>query len=292
MTIRQTIKNLLNQEDLNFLLTNRLPRKWLTEFMGRFSKIEQPWVRDASIAIWKYFSDLDLSEAKKTRFTSMHDCFTRELKDGARPINMDVAVMSSPVDAYVGAHGRIEAGQLFQAKGFPYTLADLIGPDEDASAWQNGYFVTLRLSSSMYHRFHAPHDCTVERVRYFSGDTWNVNPIALKRVEKLFCKNERAFLRTRLESGPLAGQRIALVPVAAILVASIRLHFLDVLFHLRYHGANPIDCAARFVKGQEMGWFQHGSTIVVLAPPGLRLVSHLDTGSQVKMGQALMHGGG
>ena len=292
MKIRQTIKNLLNQEDLNFLLTNRLPRKWLTEFMGRFSKIEQPWVRDASIAIWKYFSDLDLSEAKKTRFTSMHDCFTRELKDGARPINMDVAVMSSPVDAYVGAHGRIEAGQLFQAKGFPYTLADLIGPDEDASAWQNGYFVTLRLSSSMYHRFHAPHDCTVERVRYFSGDTWNVNPIALKRVEKLFCKNERAFLRTRLESGPLAGQRIALVPVAAILVASIRLHFLDVLFHLRYHGANPIDCAARFVKGQEMGWFQHGSTIVVLAPPGLRLVSQLDTGSQVKMGQALMHGGG
>jgi phosphatidylserine decarboxylase len=292
MTIRQSIKNLLNQEDLNFLLTNRLPRKWLTEFMGRFSKIEQPWVRDASIAIWKYFSDLDLSEAKKSHFSSMHDCFTRELKDGARPIDSDVTVMSSPVDAYVGAHGRIAAGQLFQAKGFPYTLADLIGPDEDPSAWQNGYFVTLRLSSSMYHRFHAPQDCTVERVRYFSGDTWNVNPIALKRVEKLFCKNERAFLRTRLESGPLAGQRIALVPVAAILVASIRLHFLDVLFHLRYHGANPIDCAARFVKGQEMGWFQHGSTIVVLAPPGLRLVSHLDTGSQVKMGQALMHGGG
>ena len=291
MTIRQTIKNLLNQEDLNFLLTNRLPRKWLTEFMGRFSKIEQPWVRDASIAIWKYFSDLDLSEAKKTHFTSMHDCFTRELKEGARPIDRDPAVMSSPVDAFVGAHGRIEAGQLFQAKGFPYTLADLIGRDEDASAWQQGYFVTLRLSSSMYHRFHAPQDCTVERVRYFSGDTWNVNPIALKRVEKLFCKNERAFLRTRLNSGPMAGKTIALVPVAAILVASIRLHFLDVLFHLRYHGANPIDCDAHFTKGQEMGWFQHGSTIVVLAPPGFRLTSDLDTGSRIHMGQALMHGG-
>jgi len=291
MTIRQTIKNLLNQEDLNFLLTNRLPRKWLTEFMGRFSKIEQPWVRDASIAIWKYFSDLDLSEAKKSRFTSMHDCFTRELKDGARPIDMDVSALSSPVDAYVGAHGRIEAGQLFQAKGFPYTLTDLIGTNEDASAWEAGYFVTLRLSSSMYHRFHAPHDCTVERVRYFSGDTWNVNPIALKRVEKLFCKNERAFLRTRLNSGTFAGQTIALVPVAAILVASIRLHFLDVLFHLRYNGANPIDCDARFVKGQEMGWFQHGSTIVVLAPPGFRLASGLDTGSRVNMGQALIHGG-
>ena len=290
MTIRQSIKNLLNQEDLNFLLTNRLPRKWLTEFMGRFSKVENPWVRDASIAIWKYFSDLDLSEAKKSRFTSMHDCFTRELKEGARTIDIDPAVMSSPVDAFVGAHGQIEAGQLFQAKGFPYTLTDLIGTGEDASAWQAGYFVTLRLSSSMYHRFHAPHDCTVERVRYFSGDTWNVNPIALKRVEKLFCKNERAFLRTRLNSGPFAGQTIALVPVAAILVASIRLHFLDVLFHLRYQGANPIDCDAHFSKGQEMGWFQHGSTIVVLAPPGFRLASNLDTGSQVKMGQALMHG--
>lgn len=292
MTIRQSIKNLLNQEDLNFLLTNRLPRKWLTEFMGRFSKVEHPWVRDASIAIWKYFSDLDLNEAKKSSFTSMHDCFTRELKEGARTIDMDPAVMSSPVDAFVGAHGQIEAGQLFQAKGFPYTLTDLIGTGEDASAWQAGYFVTLRLSSSMYHRFHAPHDCTVERVRYFSGDTWNVNPIALKRVEKLFCKNERAFLRTRLNSGPFAGQTIALVPVAAILVASIRLHFLDVLFHLRYQGANPIDCDAHFTKGQEMGWFQHGSTIVVLAPPGFRLVSNLDTGSQVKMGQALMHGAG
>ena len=200
--------------------------------------------------------------------------------------------MSSPVDAFVGAHGRIEACQLFQAKGFPYTLTDLIGTGEDASALHKGYFVTLRLSSSMYHRFHAPHDCTVERVRYFSGDTWNVNPIALKRVEKLFCKNERAFLRTRLNSGPFAGQTIALVPVAAILVASIRLHFLDVLFHLRYKGANPIDCAAQFVKGQEMGWFQHGSTIVVFAPPGFRLASNLDTGSQVRMGQALMHGVG
>ena len=288
MTIRQSIKNLLNQEDLNFLLTNRLPRKWLTEFMGRFSKIKNPWVRDASIAIWKYFSDLDLSEAKKSRFTSMHDCFTRELKEGARTIDMDPAVMSSPVDAFVGAHGQIEAGQLFQAKGFPYTLTDLIGANEDASAWHQGYFVTLRLSSSMYHRFHAPHDCTVERVRYFSGDTWNVNPIALKRVEKLFCKNERAFLRTRLDSGPFAGQTIALVPVAAILVASIRLHFLDVLLHVKYRGPHELSCDADFDKGAEMGWFQHGSTIIVFAPKGYSMCEGLPPGTRIKMGQRLM----
>ena len=290
MSLRQHIHQWLGQEDLNFLLTNRLPRRWLTQCMGRFSKIETPWVRDASIAIWKYFSDLDLREAKKTHFTSMHDCFTRELKPGVRPVDADPAVMASPVDAIVGASGPIAGTQVFQAKGFPYTLQDLLGEQENADDWRDGYFVTLRLTSSMYHRFHAPYDCTVEKVRYYSGDTWNVNPIALRRVEKLFCKNERAFLRTRLGgTGPCAGQKVALVPVAAILVASIRLHFLNVLFHLKYDGPKTVDCNAPFAKGQEMGWFQHGSTVIVLAAKGFVLSEGLQQGSQVRMGQALMH---
>ena len=288
-TLRQQIHHLLANEDLNFLLTNRLPRRWLTQWLGRFSKIENPLVARASIAVWKFFSALDLREAKKQQFTSMHDCFTRELKAGVRPIDYDKAVLSSPVDAIIGAQGPIEGTRVFQAKGFPYTLEDLLGSEEDLSAWRDGSFVTLRLTSSMYHRFHAPYDCTVEKVRYFSGDTWNVNPIALKRVEKLFCKNERAFLSTRLTGdGPMRGQRIALVPVAAILVASIRLHFLDVLFHLRYNGPQVIDCDAPFAKGQEMGWFQHGSTVIVLAPAGFGLCQGLVQGSQVRLGQALL----
>ncbi len=289
MNLRQQIHNLFNQEDLNFLLTNRLPRRLATQFMGWFSKIEQPIVRDMSIAIWKYFSDLDLSEARKSSFTSMHDCFTRELKPGIRPLAMDPQVLASPVDAIVGAFGPIEGTRVFQAKGFPYTLEDLVGVEEDISDWVDGTFVTLRLTSSMYHRFHAPSDCSVEHVRYFSGDTWNVNPIALRRVEKLFCKNERAFIRTRLTGqGKPAGLRIALVPVAAILVASIRMHFLDVLFHLKYNGAKTIDCDAPFKRGEEMGWFQHGSTIIVLVPWGFNLVDGLVQGSHVRMGQALM----
>ncbi len=136
----------------------------------------------------------------------------------------------------------------------------------------------------MYHRFHAPHDCTVEQLRYLSGDTWNVNPIALKRVERLFCRNERAVLRTRLASG----HPVALVPVAAILVASIRLHFMDTMLHLRTLGARPVDCAARFAKGQEMGWFEHGSTIIVFAPKGFALCEGIAEGAPVRMGQALM----
>ena len=107
-------------------------------------------------------------------------------------------MLVSPCDAIVGASGRVEGDQLIQAKGFPYTLADLLLDPELVSLYRDGRYVTLRLSSSMYHRFHAPHDCRVEQVTYISGDTWNTNPIAIRRVERLFCKNERAVLRTRL----------------------------------------------------------------------------------------------
>ncbi|MCF8167165.1 MAG: archaetidylserine decarboxylase [Rhodoferax sp.] len=289
MTLRKQLHKLLANEDLNFLLTNRLPRRWLTQWIGRLSKIEHPLLARASIAVWKFFSDLDLSEAKHQHFKSMHHCFTRELKEGARSIDAGADVLSSPVDAILGAHGSIAGTQVFQAKGFPYTLEDMLGPEENLDAWRNGSFATLRLTSSMYHRFHAPYACTVDKVRYFSGDTWNVNPIALKRVEKLFCKNERAFLSTRLiGSGSIHGQHIALVPVAAILVASIRLHFLDVLLHMGYQGAKTIACNAQFAKGQEMGWFQHGSTVIVLAPAGFVLCDGLAQGAQLRMGQALL----
>ena len=90
------IASLTQQEDLNFLLTNRIPRAALTRFMGWFSKIENPLVRDASIACWRLFSDLDLSEAKKTEFKSLHDCFTRELRPGLRPVDPDPSVVVSP----------------------------------------------------------------------------------------------------------------------------------------------------------------------------------------------------
>ena len=273
------------REDLNFLLTNRIPRHALTLFMGWFSRIEQPLVRDLSLSLWRRFADLRLEEARQQHFRSLHDCFTRELKPGARPVNPDPALLVSPCDAIVGACGRVEDGQLIQAKGFPYALRDLLGDTALIDGFRNATYVTLRITSSMYHRFHAPHDCRVEQVTYFSGDTWNVNPIALQRVEKLFCRNERALLRTRLEAG---GCQVLLVPVAAVLVASIRLHFLDVLLHLRYRGPNVIDCDAHYAKGEEMGWFQHGSTILVFAPSGFELCGNVTQGSMIRMGEPLL----
>ena len=285
MTVRHRLLQTLANEDLNFLLTNRIPRRLVTRFVGWFSKIEQPLVRDTSIAVWRFFSDLDVSEARKTQFRSMHDCFTRELKDGARPIDTRPDILTSPCDAIVGACGRIEGTDLYQVKGFPYSLGDLLPDPGLVETYRDGCYVTLRLTSSMYHRFHAPQDCRVNRVTYISGDTWNVNPIALKRVENLFCKNERAVIETTLAA---AGQPITLVPVAAILVASIRLHFLDVLLSLKHRGANVFDCSAPFKKGQEMGWFQHGSTIIVFAPSGFSLCESVREGAGIRMGQPLM----
>jgi phosphatidylserine decarboxylase len=282
---RQNLRDrFLQQEDLNFLLTNRVPRITLTHAMGWLSKVRQPLVRDLCIAVWKLFTELDLSDAKKTRFDSLHDCFTRELRPGARPIDTRPEVLCSPCDAIVGECGRVQKGQVFQAKGFPYRTQDLFGSAEAAAPWRDGCYVTLRLTSAMYHRFHAPHGGRVQHVRYISGDTWNVNPIALKRVERLFCRNERAVIRLRLDNG----DTVALVAVAAILVASIRLHFLNVLLHLRWPGPNEMPCNAKFAKGQELGWFEHGSTIIVFAPVGFVLADGITTGQRIRMGQALM----
>lgn len=289
MTIRQAIASLVANENLNFLLTNRLPRHAVTRFMGWYSRIDSPLLTRLSIAVWRLFTELDLSEAAENRYRSLHACFTRALKPGMRPIDLDPAVICSPSDAIVGACGPVQGTEVIQAKGFPYQVADLLGSEELAERYRDGSYVTLRLTSAMYHRFHAPDDCVVNRVTYISGDTWNVNPVALKRVERLFCKNERAVIEARLTADDTP---LLLVPVAAILVASIRLHWLDVLLHLRYRGPNVIPCAASFRRGEEMGWFEHGSTIIVFAPKGHALCEGVSEGTRIRMGQRLLRRGG
>ena len=271
------------QEDLNFLLTNRIPRQTLTILMGRISRIRSRAFTRLAIWVWRHFTHLDLTDAARGHFDSIHDCFTRELKAGARPIDDRPDVLCSPCDAIVGAHGPIHEGLVLQAKGMPYRLQDLVGPSVDLSPYSNGHYVTLRLTSSMYHRFHAPGKLNLHHITYISGDTWNVNPIALKRIERLFCRNERAVLRATLDDGT----PLLMIPVAAVLVASLRLHALDVRLHLRYSGPNEMPVQAEYSRGQEMGWFEHGSTIIVLTPEGVvPLADHAD-GLEVRMGQAL-----
>ncbi|HEX5389987.1 MAG TPA: archaetidylserine decarboxylase [Burkholderiaceae bacterium] len=280
------LEKILLQEDLNFLLTNRVPRIALTRFMGWFSRIQIPWLTRLSIAVWRLFTPLDLSEARQLRFDSLHACFTRELKPGARTFKPQPDVICSPCDAIVGACGVVDGTDILQAKGFPYPVRELLQSEALAHTMQGGQYVTLRLTSAMYHRFHAPHDLVVDRVTYLSGDTWNVNPIALKRVERLFCRNERAVIETRLSA--FGDAPLVLVPVAAILVASIRLHCLDVLLHLRWPGPKVMRCHVPHAKGQEMGWFEHGSTIIVFVPPGFELAQGVATGQRLRAGEALL----
>jgi len=275
---------LLMQEDINFLLTNRLPRRWATRLVGRIARVEHPLVRIPALALWRAFAGVDLSDAATPRFRSLRDGFTRALKPGARPYDPDPAVIASPCDAIVGAHGRIEGDRAYQVKGFPYRLGDLIPDPRLVERFRDGSFVTLRLTAGMYHRFHAPHDLRVEGVTYRSGDCWNVNPIALKRVERLFCRNERAVIEARVEP---FGLPILLVPVAAILVASIRLHLVDTERSIRDLGGARLACDAPVAKGEEMGWFEHGSTILVFLPAGVGLAPELVEGRAIRAGQPL-----
>ena len=285
MTARTAIMKILQQDDLNFLLTNAMPRRLATQAMGWFSKLEHPWVCAGSLRVWRFFSELDLEEAKETRFRSMHHCFTRQLKDGARPVALDPAVLTSPCDGIVGAAGQVLDGQVLQVKGLPYAVADLLGDAAEADAFRDGCYVTLRLTAGMYHRFHAPHDCRVTGVTHIFGDTWNVNPVTLKRVKRLFCRNERAVIKTIL---PGTGHAVTLVAVAAILVAGIRLTFLDMPVGRERRVRRSYNCDAPFQKGEEMGWFEHGSTIIVFAPAGFTLAPHLKEGMTIRMGERLL----
>jgi len=273
-------------ERLNFLVTNRLPRHWLTLAVGRLSRVENRFVAALLIGTWRLFvDDLRLWEAKKQRFDSLLDCFVRELKEGARPVDDDPEVLASPVDAVVGEFGDVDGLSVVQAKGFPYTLPELFGSEARAAPYHDGRFVTLRLKSSMYHRFHAPCAGRVGDVLYISGDTWNVNPVALKTVERLFCRNERAVIGLASEAH---GSTVTLVAVAAILVASMHIHGLAEPLDLRYRGPNLLPCNRSVGKGVELGYFAHGSTIVLFTTADFEFVPGLATGETIRMGRPLM----
>jgi phosphatidylserine decarboxylase len=269
-------------ERINFWITNRIPRRRATRLIGRLSRIEHPLFCRLALAVWQWFGgDLLLHEARKTRFASVHDCFIRELKEGARPIDSHSDALISPCDGIVMACGRIDDRLLIQAKGRSYTLDDLLIHPDLVARHRQGAYVTLRLTSTMYHRFHAPDAGEINEVIYVAGDTWNVNGPALARIPALYCKNERAILPMWLASG----EPLTLVPVAAILVGSIHLHCLDVLLNLQYRGPNRISCRGAWRRGDELGYFHHGSTIVVLASGTIDVCENVRDGSVVRMGQ-------
>lgn len=285
MTLRSPFERIGLLDHLNFVLTNRIPRRAATRFMGWFAAIEQPLIRDASIAAFRLFCAPELAEAKKSRFSSLRDCFIRELADGRRPVDPRPGIVVSPCDGIVGACGAIRDGMMLQVKGSPYGLDELVRDPDVLALHRNGSFVTLRLTAGMYHRFHAPHDCRVVGLAHIAGDTWNVNPPTLARIPRLYCRNERVILRIRLDRG---GHPLTLVPVAAVLVAGIRLHFARLPVERSHPEPWTSACDAAFAKGDQLGWFEHGSTIIVLTPPGFRLCGPIRAGHGIRMGEPLL----
>ena len=249
----QTLRDrLLLQEDLNFLLTNRIPRTRYA-LHGLVQPDRNPLAVRRRSRCGALFADLDLSEAKK-QFNSLHDCFTRELKPGAahriRPGRAGKPLRRHRRRVRPGRGRPGHPGQ-----GLPLPLR---GPARPSRARRALPRRPTSRCGSVEHVPPLPRALRLHRreVTYISGDTWNVNPIALRRVS--VC-SARTSARSSAPGWPGTDH---LVPVAAMLVASIRFEFADVLLHLRYRG--PTACRAKDVQsGQEIGRFEHGSTIIL-----------------------------
>jgi phosphatidylserine decarboxylase len=253
--------------------------------MGRVATAENRLVSAPAIAAFRFFCAPDLSEARKSEFRSLRDCFIRELAPGRRPVDRRPDTLVSPSDGIVVAAGTVASGQMLQVKGSAYPLAELLRDAEGAAALEGGSYATLRLTAGMYHRFHAPQDGRLAEVAHVPGDAWNVNPPALARIPRLYCRNERAILRFELSAG---SPSVTLVAVAAILVAGIRIHGVSLPGGRAPRAPWRIACDLPRAKGEELGWFEHGSTIVVLAPRGVSLDPGVREGLTTRMGAALM----
>ena len=287
MTIRSMLARVASQEDLNFLLTNRIPRQLATRFMGWFSQIEQPLVRDLSIGVWRLFADLDLDEASKARRSPACTTASSASSSPARARSTRIPrCWSAPATRSSAPAAQIDGDRADPGQGLPVHAARSAGRPRAGPA-STATAATSRCGS--------PRACTTASTRrttaassrstYISGDTWNINPIALKRVERLFCKNERA-VRAHAPRGRRppdhagAGGRDPgrQHPPALPGRAPAPQH----------RGPNVIACDARFRKGEEMGWFEHGSTIIVFAPKGFALCDGVATGRRIRMGQPLL----
>ncbi len=285
MTVRKLFDAIAANERLNFALTNRLPRRAVSRLMGRLAASENRLLSGPAVAAFRFFCAPDLTEARRSRFASLRDCFVRELAPGRRPVDARDATLPSPSDGIVVAAGTVTQGRLLQVKGSSYPLDELLRDAARAAELEGGSYATLRLTAGMYHRFHAPHDGRLVEVAHVAGDAWNVNPPALARVPRLYCRNERAILRFELARG---GPPVTLVAVAAILVAGLRIHGIALPDGNSHPGLWRSPCDLPRAKGEELGWFEHGSTLVVLAPRGAALDPALCEGATIRMGRALM----
>lgn len=265
-----------------------LPKHALSRLVGKLAAAEAGAVTTRLITLFIKRFGIDMSEAQfeeAASYRTFNAFFTRRLKPGLRPIIDDPMMAALPVDGTVSQLGDIQHGRLIQAKGHDFSARELLGGDAALAApFQGGKFATIYLSPKDYHRIHMPLDGVLESMVYIPGDLFSVNGLTATHVPNLFARNERVACIFRTEFGPMA-----LVLVGATIVASIETQWAGTVtppagqkvVRWDYQG----DQAITLKKGEEMGLFKLGSTVVCLfAPNSLEFQAHLVPGEMTRMG--------
>ena len=268
-----------------------MPQLYLTQLAGWFAQQKWGTVTHFVIKVFAKKYNVDMSEAKKENFSdyeSFNQFFIRELKDDARKINENPTALCLPADGRVSQIGHIDDERLLQAKGHFFSLSDLLAGDEElVNTFKNGEFATIYLSPRDYHRVHMPCDATLRKMIYVPGDLFSVNPFLAEHVPNLFARNERVICVFDTAFGPMVQ-----ILVGATITASMSTVWAGVINPPRtgevkvwtYQGDNAI----KLTKGQEMGAFQLGSTVINLFPANsVTLAEHLEVDVPVRMGEIL-----
>ncbi len=259
-------KNTLSDR-VKIALQYAMPKHAISRLVGKLAAAKMGWLTTKLIDIFIKIYDINMSEAKLKKahdFNTFNDFFTRELEEGARTVDPDSKTLCYPVDGAISQQGNIVEGKLIQAKGFNYSLTSLLGGDiRTAVPFQKGKFSCIYLAPKDYHRVHMPMAATLREMIYVPGELFSVNPLTANNVPDLFARNERVVTIFDTEYGALA-----MVLVGATIVASIETTWAGTItppagsdiFRWKYP-AKGLD-AITFEKGEEMGRFKLGSTVV------------------------------
>ena len=261
-------------DKIKIALQYSMPKHAISRLVGKLAAAKMGWLTTKLINIFINAYKINMSEAKlkdAQDFATFNDFFTRELAEGARTIDSDANALCYPVDGAISQQGDIIEGKLIQAKGFNYSLTSLLGGDvRTAAPFQKGKFSCIYLAPKDYHRIHMPMAATLREMIYVPGDLFSVNPLTANNVPDLFARNERVVTVFDSEHGPFA-----MVLVGATIVASIETTWAGTItppagkdiFRWQYP-ATGID-AVKFEKGDEMGRFKLGSTVVCTFAPDM-----------------------
>ena len=272
------------------ILQYLLPKHLLTAIVYRFARIRNRTLKNFLITRFVGLYNVDIDEVKRqppTDFDTFNDFFIRELKEGARAVDNAPRAIIAPADGTVSLAGRLEQDKLLQAKGIQYTLDELLATDLDASeAYINGRFATIYLAPYNYHRVHAPFDARLIAARYVPGDLFSVNDATAARVAGLFRRNERLVMHFQTLHGPAV-----LVFVGALNVGSISTPWSGEIRPRKSGVVDAIDLSGHgtdLCKGDLLGWFNMGSTVILVLPDGAgEWRSGLTPGTTLRMGESI-----